>query len=109
MGNNIIIYGVTKERAFSKLQSLLDEMRHGDVVDVRKSNYEFVVILNNGDVYRAVCASNTARGIKWQYAYIDSVIDEDIMDEVILPSFAPRYLSNGYDVEVKVLDRIKWY
>lgn len=109
MRENIIIYGATKERAFSKLQQILDKMEYGDVANVKKSSYEFVVVLKNDDVYRAVGASDIARGIKWQYAYIDSLINREMIDRVILPSFMPRLLNGEYDTNTKIIDRVTWY
>ncbi len=34
---NIIIYGITKERAYEKLQTILDNLKYGDVLKVKKS------------------------------------------------------------------------
>lgn len=109
MRDNIIIYGATRERAYDKLQQTLDDMSYGSVKEVRKSSYEFVVILKNGDIYKAVTTSDKARGIKWQYAYIDSTIDKQLVDNIILPSFIPRLVNGEYDASAKIEDGIIWY
>ena len=108
MNNNIIVYGETREGAYDKLQYLLDDIKHRDIANVKKSSYEFVVVLKNDDVYKAVGISNTVRGIKWQYAYIDSTIDKCLVDNVILPSFTPRLLNGEYDANAKIVDRVIW-
>lgn len=84
---NIIIYGITKERAYEKLQTILDNLRYGDVLKVKKSKYEFEVILKDGTRYRAITASDSARGNKWQFAYIDTLIDDEVINNIVFPSF----------------------
>lgn len=109
MKDNIIVYGATKERAINKLHQLLDDMRVGDIDNVRKSRYDLVFSLKNGDVYKAVGANDTARGHKWQYAYIDAAIDRRLVDIVILPSFMPKLVNGEYDGNTKIIDRATWY
>lgn len=103
MNNNIIIYGSTIEIANAKLQGLLDNMKYGDVLNVMKSFNNFVVTMKNGDVYRAVTTSDSSRGRKWQYAYIDSKIDSQLIDWVVLPCFMPKNLND------RVADCANWY
>ena len=83
----IIVYGSTKEKAYDKLDELLSNIKYGDIEKVVKSKYEYTVILKNGCMYRAILASDSARGYKWQYAVIDKLIDKAMVDMVILPSF----------------------
>lgn len=109
MNDNIVVYGATKERAINKLQQILDDMRVGDIDNVRKSRCDLVFSLKNGDVYKAVGANDTARGHKWQYAYIDAAIDSDMIDRVILPSFMPKLVNGEYDISAKMADKIIWY
>lgn len=109
MRDNIIVYGATRERAYDKLQQTLDDMSYGSVKDVRKSSHEFIVILKNGDIYKAMCASDSVRGYKWQYAYIDSAIDKQLVDNIVLPNFTPRHVNGEYDANAKIEDRIIWY
>ena len=109
MRDNIIVYGTTKERAFYKLEQLLNDMKYGDIADVKKSSCEFVVILKNGDIYKAMCASDSTRGHKWQYAYIDRMISSEILNNIIFPTFIPRLVNGEYDASAKIEDRIIWY
>ena len=82
-----LIYGATKERAFSKLQSILDRFQYDDVHRVMKSRNEFIVELKNGDVYKAIVARDYVRGFKWDYAIIDNDIEPSVRDNIIFPSF----------------------
>lgn len=109
MSNNIIVYGTTRKIAFDMLEKLLNDMKYGDVADVRKNNYEFTAILKNGDRYKAMCASDSARGHKWQYAYIDKMISSEVLNNIIFPTFVPRLISGEYDENAKREDRIVWY
>lgn len=109
MRDSIVVYGVTKEDAYDKLQDLLNNMKYGDVANVKKGSFEFVVVLKNRDTYRAIGASDNARGVKWQYAYIDSTIDETLVDSVILPNFTPRLINGEYDTNAKIVDRAIWF
>lgn len=93
----ILIYGKTKERAFYRLQSLLDDMRYGDVNRVRKSSFEFVVELKNGDIFHAVIASDSSRGSKWDYAYIDKNIDNKTIQQIILPCYIGLNTTGHYE------------
>lgn len=83
----IIVYGLTKQRAYNKLEELLSNIKYGDILKVMKSSMEFKVLLKNGNTYQAVVASDSARGHKWGYAIIDSLIDKKLVDTVIFPCF----------------------
>ena len=94
----ILVYGSTKERAFYKLQNLLDNMRYGDVSKVRKSSFDLAVELKNGDTFQAVTVSDNVRGRKWDYAYIDVLIDVSLINNVIFPSFSYKgNLEDSYE------------
>lgn len=80
---SIIVYGKTIDRAINQLERILHEPKHGEVHKVKKGRNSRIVELKNGDVYRAVLASEGARGYRWHYAYIDSLIDSDIVNQVI--------------------------
>lgn len=111
MNKKIIIFGSSIQRANDKLQSLLDNMRVGDIRQVRKGYNDFTVQLKNGDIYVAKTASESRRGYRWQYAYIDLFINEDIFYAVILPKFIPKdengNLIMGASINVK--DYIEWF
>lgn len=81
----IIVYGSTRDRAYNKLQDLLDNMKYGKVNRVNKNSFNFTVELKNGDLYIALLAFEGAKGHKWDYAYIDHRIDKEIVNNIILP------------------------
>lgn len=103
MNNRILVYGSTKEIANYKLEELLSNMKYGDVLNIMKSCNQFVVTLKNGDVYKSVAANDTARGHKWQYAYIDGNISAEALDCVVLPSFVASNIND------KLIDYVTWY
>lgn len=109
MNNQIIIYGATKERAFEKLQDLLDNMKYGDIQKVRKGQYDFIVDLKNGDRYIAIRTSNNGRGYKWQYAYIDRLILEELLNNLVFPNFVPLSKNGLYDRSVDIHERFNWF
>lgn len=86
MNKRILVYGKTIDRAMDKLEDILNNIPHGDIHDVRKSRSDMQVLLKNGDLYNIVTASESSRGHKWKYAYIDKDISIDIFNRVILPS-----------------------
>lgn len=101
---NIIVFGTTKEKAFNKLQELLDHMKQEDIKQIRKSKDTFSIITNNDDYYRAIGASDNARMYRWQYAYIDKDIDEETFESVVLNKFIYIIDSNK-----KIEDCYEWY
>lgn len=84
---NIIVYGSTKQVAYDKLDELLSNTKYGYIERVIKSKHEYTVVLKNGDIYKALMASDNIRGYKWQYAIIDKSIDKKIINTLILPNF----------------------
>ncbi|HHU59551.1 TPA: hypothetical protein GXZ34_01340 [bacterium] len=111
MNRKIIIFGSSMQRANNKLQSILDNMRVGDIEQVRKGYNNFTVQLKNGDIYIAKTASESCRGYKWQYAYIDALINEDLLYTVILPNFIPKDENGDWimDEYIDVKNHIEWF
>jgi len=113
MARNIIVYGSTIEKSFNKLQELLDNM---DLKDIRKATKTspntgiFTIELNNGDYYKAIIASDNARGYRWQYAYIDKDISQEALDHVVYCKFIPEYGTEDYwNYDTHYRDYIEWY
>lgn len=107
--NKIIIYGSTKERAYEKLDQILNDMRYGDVKRVRKSDIHFSVELKNGDCYLALATTDNARGHRWQYAFVDRLISEEMLDNVVFAKFIPKDKNGKLDSSMKIKDRYKWF
>ena len=104
---NVLIYGSTVERAFNKLQELIDNMNPNDIKRIKKSPScgIYTVELHNGDYYKAIKASDNARGYRWQYTYIDTDIDKELLDCVIACKFIPENL----DRNIHIKDCYEWY
>lgn len=111
VNRKIIIFGSSMQRANNKLQSILDNMRVGDIEQVRKGYNDFTVQLKNGDIYVAKTASESCRGCRWQYAYIDALINENILYNVILPTFRPKDKSGNLIMggNSNIQDNIEWF
>jgi len=113
MGRHIIVYGSTTEKAFNKLQELLDKMEKVNIKAVKKSSVEngqFSIELYNGDYYQAIRASDNARGYRWQYAYIGMDISKELLDHVVLCKFIPEYGTNDYwNYNRNFKDYYEWY
>lgn len=113
MAKNIIIYGSTMERAFNKLQELLDSMNQEDINKVIKTSPNtgiFTIELNNGDYYKAIRASDNARGYRWQYAYIDKDIGQEALDHVVYCKFIPEYgIDDYWNYDRNFKDYYEWY
>jgi len=110
---NIIVYGSTVERAFNKLQESLDNMNPKDIRKVTKTSPNtgiFTIELNNGDCYKAIRASDNARGYRWQYAYIDKDISQESLDHVVYCKFIPEYGTEDYwNYDRNFKDYYEWY
>jgi len=109
INDNIIVYGSTKERAYEQLQSMLDNMRYGDVKQVKKSRNEFTIELYSGDRYRALIATDNARGYRWQYAFIDRLISKEMLNNIVIPKFIPKLENGKVNPNIQIEDRYKWF
>lgn len=98
---NTIVYGKI-ERAKRKIDELLADMRYGDILSVNKSISEYSFTLKNGDRFYALRADQNARGHKWDMAYIDTSIEQNILRNIVYPS------RNPYEKR-KIEDRITFY
>jgi len=110
---NIIVYGSTKEKAFNKLQELLDNINQEDIHKVIKTSPNtgiFTIELKNGDYYKAISANDNARGYRWQYAYIDRNISKVSLDHVVFCKFIPEYgTEDYYNHDRNFKDYYEWY
>jgi len=108
----IIVYGSTIERAFNKLQELLDHMNLKDIRKVTKTSPNtgiFTVELKNGDYYIALKACDNVRGYRWQYAYIDKDINQELLDHVVVCKFIPENINTEWNPDIKTEDYYEWY
>ena len=80
-----IVWGSTIERAERQLQQIIENYRIiGYTIDTyRKGKTQLNVLFNNGDYWIALGASESARGHCCNISYIDTLIDAQIIDDVI--------------------------
>lgn len=65
--------------------------------------------MKNGDVYKAIPALQNARGYRWQYAYIDKEIDNEMLHTVILPKYIPERDGNDKEIFKDFKDVCEYY
>ena len=82
---NIIVYGKTAQIASMRLQSMLDDMKYGDILKVRKSINNMAVELKNGDYYTTAITSDNSRGTRCQIAYVPENVDQEFLDNIVYP------------------------
>ena len=69
----------------------------------------FTVKLKNGDYYIALRASDNVRGYRWQYAYIDKNINQELLDHVVVCKFIPENINTEWNPNIKTEDYYEWY
>jgi len=98
---NIIIYGSSFDIACRKTKELLDKIPTEELLSVIKSKDKFEIRLKNGDRYRTLSSYNISqvRGVRWQYAYIDNLINDEILHNYIYCKFIPKQPAEGRFLE----------
>lgn len=88
-----------KKRAFLKLESILNNMKYGEIHEVKKRRDIFEVRLKNDDVYIALEASEHVRGHRCHYAYIDRLINGETFKNIICPTLIndAKSIENNYE------------
>lgn len=84
-----IVWGKTKTRADNQLTQIIENYNWKGIkpVKIRNSKNTFnSVEFDNGDVWKAVSAIESARGNKCNVSYIDKEIDIEIIQTIINPS-----------------------
>lgn len=81
-----LVFGRTFERASRELDDITENYKRYryKVVKKIKTKYQYQVVFDNGDVWRATNASESSRGSKANVAYIDREIDDEVVQTVIL-------------------------
>lgn len=87
-------------------------MKSEDIREVKKSSPKtgiFTIKLNNGDYYKALRASDGARGYRWQYAYIDKNINRELLDCVVFCKFIPEHYNTDWNPNINYKDYCEWF
>lgn len=76
-----IVWGSTQGRAIKKLEEIRKDyfFNHFNIIRVRRDFFE----AENGDIWRAVVADNSARGYRCNISYIDELIPNEVKNGLI--------------------------
>ena len=99
-----LVWGHTFEVAKNKLNDIVSqyEFMHIDIIRKRETRYEYWIAFENGDSWRAVAATESARMNRANISYVDRKIDPMFVYEIIRhctsapPYNAIRYFGEPY-------------
>jgi len=80
-----LIFGKTIEQGNEFLDNLIGEFKYKEVQEYRKNREGNIAILTNSDIYKVVASNSSLRGQRCHRAYIQNGINQEIIDEIILP------------------------
>lgn len=84
-----IVWGSTYDKAFSQLEKIRDQYlyftKHKVVYQKFTLNYSLLEF-DNGDVWKAMTATDSRRGEACNISYIDIEIDDAIINTIIRPA-----------------------
>ena len=96
-----VVWGSTLERAIKKLEDIENNYKNSFIPIVKKikNKNQYLVMFENGDVWRATGAYVSKRQ-RCNISYIDLEIDSKFREEVIKPvtSFPPYNAIQYYDI-----------
>lgn len=89
-----IVFGVTYEKAleqFNKIVNNYQTLYDQDVIEhISVGNGRADVTFTNGDYWRTASASDSARGLACNVAYIDRDIEPYVIETIIMPTLKFR-------------------
>ena len=68
------------------LEEIMKDIPKEDIVKYRVNACETSLELTDGTIYRVILATDSARGNKCNFAYVDSCIKQSILNTIILPT-----------------------
>ena len=86
MSKKYIIFGRTYKRAEYKLREMFESFDPNEILQYSRN----MIVLKNGDVYKAVGVDGSSRGHKPDCVFIDREISLDIFHNVILPCISHK-------------------
>jgi guanylate kinase len=86
MNKLINIYGKTRANAYNKMDEILSTINKSVITRCIKTCNEYTARLLDGTFYRTLIGTDSARGYKYHYAYIDKWIDGATIQNVIAPN-----------------------
>ena len=94
-----IVWGHTFQTAKEQLKKIQEhyELYHIPATRIKNSLHEYWIEFSNGDIWRAINATESARGNKVNISYIDRKIDPIFIDVIIRHcTVAPPYQAFRY-------------
>lgn len=92
-----LIFGKTLEDARTFLENIVEKLNYDDILEMKITKDNYQVTLKDGTLYKAVPATESARGLKCQKVYIQRGIDEEIINCVILPKVIPNLINENVE------------
>ena len=86
---HVIIYFTHSQVGDRKFNEILELVPKRKVKKVMHQASHRKILLKNGTQIGCVPAFQSARGYRWDYAFVECFIDRDIFFEVILPTCRP--------------------
>ena len=82
------VWGSTFEVARQKLQQIVEDYKRIGIRTIRYVNCSSATFaeFENGDIWKALRASDSSRGSKINVSYIDYNISEEVINTIIKPS-----------------------
>lgn len=80
------IYGKTRERALMAFNKYIDKIEPDKIQYIKRNRYDMECALTNGMLIKAVVASESCRGQKFDRIIYDDDIDDKILNCIIYPS-----------------------
>lgn len=79
-----IVWGSTQGKAIKKLEGIRKDylFEHLNIVRVGRDFFE----AENGDIWRAIVANESARGYRCNISYIDELIPNEVRNDLIAPA-----------------------
>lgn len=80
------IYGKTRERALMAFDQYINKIEPDKIQYIKRNRYDMECALTNGMLIKAVVASESCRGQKFDRIIYDDDIDDEILNCIIYPS-----------------------
>lgn len=76
-------------------------------VEIRNNDFESYVKFSNGNLIRVILANNAAKAHRFNGIIIDSVVNKEIVETIIMPHLMPLFDENNrYDTNDNPLERL---
>ena len=81
-----IVFGRNIQKASEKVLSIYENIPKEEILFTKKTSFSTMVFMKNGDVIKSATANDSSRGLKFDEVYIDGLISQGIIQNIILPA-----------------------